>query len=94
MDHLMGCLTDAGCPLKESCLIPFAVQLMVGRHMFRQCGILPAASVKALMAADPVPLVVNLNAAFGVPDIHFFTYILVRNRVVLKIYGDMKWKVR
>ena len=57
--------------------------------MFRECGILPTASVKTFMAADPVPFVINLKAAFGVPDIHFFTDILVRDRVILEIYGDV-----
>ena len=47
------------------------------------------ASIKAFMAADPFPFVINLNAALGVPDIHFLAHILIGNRIVLKIYGDV-----
>ena len=46
----MGCSTDTGCPFEESCLIPFAVQLVVDRHVFRDRGILSTASIKAFMA--------------------------------------------
>ena len=85
----MGCSTDTGCPFEESCLIPFAVQLVVDRHVFRDRGILSTASIKAFMAADPISFVINLNAALGVPDVHFLAHILIRDRIVLKIYGDV-----
>ena len=57
--------------------------------MLRECGILPAASIKTFVAADPISFVINLNAAFRVPDIHFLAHILIRDRIVLKIYGDV-----
>ncbi len=60
---------------------------MIDRHMFRECRILSTASIKSFVAADPVPFVVNLNAAFGVPNIHFLVHILIRDQVVLEIYG-------
>lgn len=89
-NHLAGRFTDTGCPFEEPFFIPFAVQLMVDRHMLWDCEILPTAPLKTLVAADPVPLVVNLNTASGIPDIHFFAYIFIRDRVVLQIYSDMK----
>lgn len=62
---------------------------MVDRHMLRDCGVLPAATIKAFVAADPIPFVINLNAALGVPDVHFLAHILIRDRIVLKIYGNV-----
>ena len=62
---------------------------MVDRHVLRDRGILPAASIKTFVAADPIPFVINLNAALGVPDIHFLAHILIRDRIVLKIYGNV-----
>lgn len=89
LNHLMGLLTDTRCPLKEPRLIPFTVQLMVDRHVLRDCEVLPAATIKTFVAADPIPFVINLNAALGVPDIHFLAHILIRNRIILKIYGNV-----
>lgn len=73
----MGCLADTGCPFEESCLIPFAVQLIVDRYMLWDCGILSTASIKMFVAANTVLLVVDFNADLGVSDIHFLTYILI-----------------
>ena len=85
----MGRISDTRGPLQKSWLVPFAVQLVIDRHMLRNRGILSAAPVKTLVAADTVPLIINFDAAFRVSDIHLFAYILVRNRVILEIYGDM-----
>ena len=62
---------------------------MVDRHVFRDCRVLPTASIKAFVAADPISFVINLNAALGVPDIHFLAHILIRDGIVLKIYGNV-----
>lgn len=72
LDHFMYRIPCVGCPFQEPCPVPFTVELVVCRHMVRECGILPPASIKALVAADAVPFVVNLYTAFCVPDIHFF----------------------
>ena len=78
LDHLMCCFTNTGCPFQKPCFILFAVWLMVEGHMFRDGGILSTTSIKPFVTADPISLVVNLNAVFGVPDIYLLAYILIR----------------
>lgn len=84
----MCCIPYAGCPFQKPCPVLFAVQLAVWRHMVRTCG-MPPMSVKALMATDAASFVVNLDTAVCVPDIHFFTDVLIRDRLILEIYGDI-----
>lgn len=82
IDHRSCRRTNTGSPTFKTVTVPFAVKLMVLRHVVRIGSILAHPAMQASVAAYAVPLIVDFDKALCAADIHLLSGVDKRDRVI------------